>query len=91
MSIKPKSELLRSFIVLGDHTLFDYKMVPIYVRICQIKNIMFNIEKAAALNPVVIEDHQIEQIYTTLSKYLIRTDKKKEDHVQNLDRLKVNH
>ena len=83
-----ESKLFRSIIVFGDHTLFDYKSAPIFVRICQIKNLMFNIEKAALLNPVVIEEHQVEQIYSTLSKYLVKTEKKQEDHIQNLTGIK---
>jgi hypothetical protein len=79
-----ESKLFRSIIVFGDHTLFGYKTTPIFARVCQIKKLMQNIDRAAQLNPVVIEDHQIEQIYTTLSKYLIRNQEKVEKQIGNL-------
>jgi hypothetical protein len=79
-----ESKLFKSIIVFGDHTLFDYKTAPIFARICQIKSLMFNIEKAALLNPIVIEEHQIEQIYTTLNKYLGKNKEKAEQHIINL-------
>lgn len=79
-----ESKLFKSIIVFGDHTLFDYKTAPIFARICQIKNLMFNIGKAAMLNPIVIEEHQIEQIYNTLNKYLGKNQEKVEKHINNI-------
>lgn len=79
-----ESKLFRSIIVFGDHTLFDYKTAPIFARVCQIKKLMQNIDRAALLNPVVIEDYQIEQIHATLSKYLSKTDDKARKHISNI-------
>ena len=79
-----ESKYFRSIIVFGDHTLFDFKTVPNYARICQLRNLMKAIDYASKLNPVEIETHQIDQIYETLYKYLNKTEEKAQQHIDNV-------
>lgn len=84
-----ETKLFRSIIVLGDHTIFSFDTVPSYARVCQIKRLLLNVEKAASLNPVVIESHQVDQIYETLNKYLDKTDLKAKAHIQHIQEQKA--
>ena len=83
-----ETKMFRNIIVLGDHALFDFKTTPPYARICQIKSLLININKLQQKYPVLIEEHQIEQIYSTFFKFLKRNDDKVNTHIQNV--LEVN-
>ncbi|MDY0211256.1 MAG: nuclease-related domain-containing protein [Acholeplasma sp.] len=78
----------RSLIVLGDHTIFDFKTVPSYARVCQVKNASTQIRYLSKLNPVEISQHDIEQIYDTLQKYVLKTDEKQTAHLNTINAYK---
>lgn len=84
------SHYFRSLIVLGDHTIFDFKTVPNFSRVCQVKHACNQIRYLAKQNPVNITQHEVELIYDTLQKYVSKTDEKTIVHLNNITSYRTN-
>ncbi|MCD4827484.1 MAG: NERD domain-containing protein [Acholeplasmataceae bacterium] len=86
-----KNDIFRSIVVFGDLGIVEsFKDVPYYTQVCQIRNLMFSMNKLAKRFGTRLEKYEIENIYKNLIEFTQKTDEREQNHINRIQNDKIN-